>query len=89
MKKDFENLQGLFDLSNLSENHELCSKKIKKVIANFKIAFPKNVWIDNVVCLRSKMHAFKCEIDSKNKLKSTCKSQSKNKKFEEYQKNSS
>ena len=38
------------------------------------------------ICLRSKMYAFKCGDGSKNKIKGTSKSQSKNIKFEEYKK---
>ena len=50
----------------------------------FKIETPKNSWIDEFICLGSKMYAFKCGDDSKNKLKSVSKSQSKYNKFEEY-----
>ena len=46
----------------------------------------KNIWINEFVCLRSKMYAFKCGDDSENKLKGISKSQSKNIKFEEYKK---
>ena len=60
--------------------------KIKKVIGKFKIETPKNIWIDEFVCLRSKMYAFKCGNDSKNILKGVSKSQSKNIKFEENKK---
>ena len=60
--------------------------KKKKVICKFKIETPKKIWIDEFVCLRSKMYAFKCGADSKNKLKSISKSQSKNIKFEDYKK---
>ena len=76
--KDLKKLEGIFDFSNLDKNHELFSNKNKKVIGFFKIETPKNIWIDEFVCLRSKMYAFKCDDDSKNKLKGTSKSQSKN-----------
>ena len=56
------------------------------MIDKFKIETPKNIWIDEFIALRSKMYAFKCRDDSKNKLKGICKSQSKNIKFEEYKK---
>ena len=83
--KDLRNLEDVFDFSNLDKNHELfIKKKNKKVIGNNKIESPKNIWIDDFVCLRSKMYAFKCGDDSKNKLKGISKSQSKNIKFEEY-----
>ena len=84
--KDLKNLEVIFDFSNLDKNHELFSDKNKKVIGKFKVETPKNIWIDEFVCLRSKMYAFKCGDDSKNKLKGVSKSQSKNNKFEEYKK---
>ena len=74
-------LEDIFDFSNLDEIHELfCNKN--KVIGNFKIETPKNIWIDEFVCLRSKMYSFKCGADSKNKIKGISKSQSKHFKFE-------
>ena len=81
--KDLKNLEDLFDFSNLNENHEIFSNKNKKVIGKHKIETPKNIWIDEYNCLRSKMFALKCGDDSKNKLKCTSKSQSINIKFEE------
>ena len=84
--KDLRNLEYIFDFSNLDKTHELYSNKNKKVIGKFKIETPKNIWIDEFICLRSKMYAFKCGDDSKNKLKGISKSQSKNIKFEEYKK---
>ena len=67
--KDFirklKTLEDLFDFSNLIENHKLFSNKNKKVIGNFTIEKPKNFWIDEFVCLRSKKYAFKCGKDSK------------------------
>ena len=82
--KDLKNLEDIFDFSNLDENHELFSNKNKKVIGKFKIETPKNIWIDEFICLRSKIFAFKCGNDSINKLKGISKSQSKHIKFEEY-----
>ena len=84
--KDLKNLEDIFDFNNLDKTHELFGKKNKKVIGKFKIETPKNIWIDEFVCLRSKMYAFKCKDDEeeKNKLKGISKSQSKNNKFEEY-----
>ena len=84
--KDLKNLEDIFDFSNLDENHELFSNKNNKVIGKFKNECPRNLWIDEFICLRSKMYAFKCGDDSKNKLKGISKSQSKNIKFEEYKK---
>ena len=84
--KDLKNLEDIFDFSNLDENHELFSNKNKKVIGKFKIETPKNIWIDEFVCLRSKAYSFKCNdnTESKNKIKGILKSQSKHIKFEEY-----
>ena len=82
--KDLKNLEDIFDFSNLDKNHELFSNKNKKVIGKFKIETPANIWIDEFICLRIKMYAFKCGDDSKKKLKGISKSQSKNIKFEEY-----
>ena len=82
--KDLKNLEDIFDSSNLDENHDLFSNKNKKVIGKFKFETPKNLWIDEFICLRSKMYAFKCGNDSKNKLKGFSKPQSKHNKFEEY-----
>ena len=77
-------MEGIFDFSNLDENHELFSNKNEKVIGKFKIETPRNIWIDEFVCLRSKMFSFKCGDDNKNKLKGISKSQSKHIKLEEY-----
>ena len=63
--KDLKTLEDIFDFSNLDENHELFSKENKKVVGKFKIETPKNTWIDEFVCLRSKMYAFKCGDNSK------------------------
>ena len=84
--KDLKNLEDKFDFSNLDKNLVLISNKNKKVIGKFKIETPKNIWIDEFVCLRSKMYAFKCGDDSDNKLKGISRSQPKNIKFEEYKK---
>ena len=59
--KDLKNLGDIFDLSNLDENHELFSNKNKKVIGKFKIQTPKNIWIDEFICLRSKAYSFQCK----------------------------
>ena len=82
--KDLKTLEDIFDFSNLDKNHEIFSNKNKKVIGKFKIETPKNIWIDEFVCLRSKMFVFKCGDDNKNKLKGISKSQLKNIIFEEY-----
>ena len=86
INKDFKNLEDIFDFSNLDQNHELFSEKNKKVIGKFKIETPKNVVINEFVCLRSKAYSFKCKDkdENKNKIKGVSKSQSKHIKFEEY-----
>ena len=85
--KDLKKLEDIFDFSNLDKNHELFSKKNKKVFGKFRIETPKNLWIHEFVCLRSKMYSFECGVflnDSKNKIKGVSNSQSKHIKFEEY-----
>ena len=56
------------------------------MIGKFKIETPKNIIIDQFVCLRSKAYSFKCKdiIENKNKIKGISKSQSKHIKVEEY-----
>ena len=84
--KDLKFFEDIFDFSNLDEYHELLSNKNKKVIGKLKIKTPKTIWIDKFFCLRTKIYAFKCGDDSKNKLKCISKSQSKHIKFKEYKK---
>ena len=84
--KDLRNLEDIFDFSSLNENHELFNNKNKKVVGKFKNETPKNITIDEFVCLRSKAYSFKCKNndESKNKITGISKSQSKHNKFEEY-----
>ena len=82
--KYLKNLEDIFDVSNLDKNHEHFSNENKKVIGKFKLETPKNIWIDEFVCLRSKMYTFKCGDHKKNKLKGVSKSQSKHIKVGEY-----
>ena len=84
--KDLKNFEDIFDFSNLDKNQELYSEKNKKRLGFFKIETPKNIWIDEFVCLRSKAYSFKCKDnkEDKNKIKGISKSQSKHIKFEEY-----
>ena len=79
-------MDDILYFSNLDENHELFSIKNKKVVGQFKIETPKNIGIDELICLRSKMYSFKCGNDSLTKLKGSSKSQSKHNKFEENKK---
>ena len=60
--------------------------KTKKYFVKSKIETPKNVIIDEFVCLGSKMYAFKCGDESKNKTKAISESYSKYIIFEEYKK---
>ena len=50
--KDLKKLENIFDFSNLDKNHELYSEKNKKVVGKFKLQTPKNIWIDEFICLR-------------------------------------
>ena len=67
--KDLKNLRNFFDLSNLSEDHELFSNKNKKVNRKINIETPKSFWIRDFICLINKELAFKCGGNRKNKLK--------------------
>ena len=81
--RDLKNLEDIFNFSNLDQNHVIFSNINKQLIGFFKIEIPKSIWIDEFVCLRSKMYLLKCRDDNK-KLKGISKSQSKHNKFEEY-----
>ena len=84
--KDLKNLEEIFNFSNLDANYELFGEKNKKVIGKFKIKTPKNFWIDEFICLRSKAYSFKCKdnVEGANQIKGVSKSQSKHIKVEEY-----
>ena len=85
IQKILKTLEDIFDFSNLDKSHELFgNKNNKKVIGKNKIESPKSIWIDEFVCLRSKMFAFKCGDSSRNNLKGVSRSQSEKIKFEEY-----
>ena len=49
---------------------------------------PKIIWMDEFVCLRSKVYSFRCNDNNENKniIKDISKSQAKHSKFEEYKK---
>ena len=83
---DLKNLQDFFDFSDLNETYELFSIKNKKVVGNFQIETPEKFWIDEFVCLRSKVYSFKCGNKFTNKLKVISKSYSKKIKFDDYKK---
>ena len=60
--------------------------KTKKWFDKFEIETPKIVFIDEFLCVRSKMYAFECkdETKDKNKLKGISKSQSKSLNFKNF-----
>ena len=64
--KDLQNLNDLFDFSDLIKNYELYSITNKKVIGKIKIETPKYIFIDEFFCLRSKAYSFKCGSDNEN-----------------------
>ena len=49
--EDLKNLEDIFDFGNLDKDHDLSGNKNKKVIVKFRIETPKNIWIDEFVCL--------------------------------------
>ena len=82
--RDLKNLADIFDFSNLDHKHELFSYGIKRLLGFFTIETPNYIWIDEFVCLRSKIYAFKCGDDTKNKLNGVSRSQSKKIIFNDY-----
>ena len=81
-----KNFEDISDFSILDENHELFSEKNKNVVGKFNIETPRNIWIDDIVCLSSKTFSFKGKdnTESENKIKGNSKYRSKHIKFEEY-----
>ena len=55
----------MVDFGNLNKNHELSSNKNKKVSEKLEIEILKMFCFGEFVCLRSKMYAFKGEIEKK------------------------
>ena len=74
----------------MNENQELFSDKNKKLTGKFNLETPKNIWIDELICLRPKAYSFNCKLDneSKNKMKCISNTQSIHINFEEYKKSS-
>ena len=58
--KDSKKLEDIFEFSKLDENDELLSNRNKKVVGKFKMETPRNLWLDEIICLRIKMYVFKC-----------------------------
>ena len=52
--KDLKNLEETFDFSNLDENHQLYSKKNKKVVVKIKYETPKDICINEFVFFKIK-----------------------------------
>ena len=67
----------------MNEYNEILSNKNKKVIGKFEIESLRNIWLDEFICVRNKMYAFKCGDDSKSELKGFSKKQPRNFNFEE------
>ena len=67
--EDIKIFEDIFDFSNLDENQELFSNKNKKVISKYKIETRKNIWINEFVCLRSRVYLFKCKDDNESENK--------------------
>ena len=65
---DLKNSEDIFDFNNLDKNQEKFSNKNEKVFGKFKIETPQRIWIDDFVCLRSKMYSFKCGDRNKNEM---------------------
>ena len=53
--QDLKKLKFKFEFSNPDKNHDLFSNKNKNVVGKIKLENPKNNWIDEFVCLRSKI----------------------------------
>ena len=66
--KNLKNLQDFFDSSNLKENHEPFSNKNEKLLGIFKIETPRNIWIEEFVCLITKVYSFICKDDNEKKI---------------------
>ena len=83
--KDLDTLQEtekMCDFSNSHKNQKFFSNEFKKVPCLLKIETPKNIWLDEFICLRSKEYAYKTGNDYQKKLKGIQNTYSKNMKFE-------
>ena len=86
IKNDLENIENFFDFSNLNQNHNLFRNKNKIVVGKFKKETTKEIWIDELITLKSKAHSFECGNENTNKLKGIPEIYLKNFKFEEFKK---
>ena len=77
----------IFDFCNLNKEHKLFSNEFKKIPGYLKVETPKSVYIDKIVCLRSKRYAYTKEFDGNdNKLKGICKGYKNEISFDQYYK---
>ena len=81
--KDLQNLDDLFDLRKLNENHEFFSDKKENNSGKLQREIPKNVLTVEYICLGSIAYSFIRASDKTQKSKVISESQSKNIKFEE------
>ena len=87
---DLDKLQDqykIFDFSNLNKEHDLFSNEFNKIPVFLKIETPKSLYIDELVCLRSKCNSYTTELDSNyNTLKGICKGYKTEISFDQYYK---
>ena len=81
---DLKNLKDFFDFSNPDKNPKLTRNKNKKVVIDFEVEAPVFIWIDELICVRSRTSSFICNDKNTNKLKGVSESQWKKFMFEEY-----
>ena len=62
-----KNFEDFFDSSILNKDHDLIGNRNKNMIDKLKIQTPKNVCIDEFVCLRSNDYSFKRNDKNTNK----------------------
>ena len=67
--EDLQNLNDLFDISNLNKSHGLLSDKNKKILSKLKIDAPKYIRVEEILRLRSETYSFKSSDKNTNKLK--------------------
>ena len=77
------NLKGSIDFSNFNNKKLFLKNKKEEVVGKFKAQTPKNFWIDEIICSKSKACSFICGNGSKNELKGTSQIQPKIIEFEE------
>ena len=87
---DLSNLQEqykIFDFINLNKEHKLFSNEFKKIPGYLKIETPRSLYIDKLVCLRSKCYAYTTQSDGyQNKFKGIVKGYKTEISFDQYYK---